>query len=79
MADQATETADGSFLGRLRALGPALVLAAVVVGPGSIALSTIAGSTSMNPLSVLCNWAIILGMSRRYGKLSCTYSSFDEE
>lgn len=45
MADQATETADGSFLGRLRALGPALVLAAVVVGPGSIALSTIAGST----------------------------------
>lgn len=35
---------DGSFLGRLRALGPALLLTAVVVGPGSIALSTIAGS-----------------------------------
>lgn len=29
---------------RLRALGPALVLAAVVLGPGSITLSTIAGS-----------------------------------
>lgn len=29
---------------RVRAIGPALVLAAVVVGPGSIALSTIAGS-----------------------------------
>lgn len=30
---------------RLRAIGPALVLAAVVVGPGSITLSTIAGGT----------------------------------
>lgn len=29
---------------KLRAIGPALVLAAVIVGPGSIALSTIAGS-----------------------------------
>lgn len=34
----------GSIVDRLRAIGPALVLAAVVVGPGSIALSTIAGS-----------------------------------
>lgn len=30
---------------RLKAIGPALVLAAVVVGPGSITLSTIAGGT----------------------------------
>ncbi|MFB6312094.1 MAG: Nramp family divalent metal transporter [Salinirussus sp.] len=37
-------TADRSVMDRLRAVGPALVLAAVVVGPGSIALSTIAGS-----------------------------------
>ena len=44
MAETATRTYDGSLLNRLRALGPALVLAAVVVGPGSIALSTIAGS-----------------------------------
>ncbi|ELY98342.1 Nramp family divalent metal transporter [Natrialba aegyptia] len=35
----------GTVWNQLRALGPALVLAAVVVGPGSIALSTIAGST----------------------------------
>lgn len=34
-----------SITGRLRAIGPALLLAAVVVGPGSIALSTIAGGT----------------------------------
>lgn len=41
----ANETAaSGSVIDRLRAIGPALVLAAVVVGPGSIALSTIAGS-----------------------------------
>ncbi len=32
-------------MSQVRALGPALVLAAVVVGPGSIALSTIAGGT----------------------------------
>lgn len=39
------ETDSGeTVLDRLRAIGPALVLAAVVVGPGSIALSTIAGS-----------------------------------
>lgn len=44
MAETATRTSDGSLMGRVRALGPALVLAAVVVGPGSIALSTIAGS-----------------------------------
>lgn len=31
-------------LSRLKAIGPALLLAAVVVGPGSIALNTIAGS-----------------------------------
>jgi len=35
---------DRSVIDRLRAVGPALVLAAVVIGPGSIALSTIAGS-----------------------------------
>lgn len=35
---------ENTVLDRLRAIGPALVLAAVVVGPGSIALSTIAGS-----------------------------------
>lgn len=40
----ATTTTDDSLVDRLRAIGPALVLAAVVVGPGSIALSTIAGS-----------------------------------
>lgn len=33
-----------SIWGRITAIGPALILAAVVVGPGSIALSTIAGS-----------------------------------
>lgn len=33
-----------SVIDRIRAIGPALLLAAVVVGPGSIALSTIAGS-----------------------------------
>lgn len=44
MAETATQTKSESMIGRLRALGPALVLAAVVVGPGSIALSTIAGS-----------------------------------
>jgi len=41
MSDSGT---DSSIVERLRAIGPALVLAAVVVGPGSIALSTIAGS-----------------------------------
>lgn len=35
---------ESTVLDRVRAIGPALVLAAVVVGPGSIALSTIAGS-----------------------------------
>lgn len=40
-----TVTQSASLVDRLRALGPALVLAAVVVGPGSIALSTIAGGT----------------------------------
>ena len=44
MAETVTQTSDSSILDRVRALGPALVLAAVVVGPGSIALSTIAGS-----------------------------------
>ncbi|WP_255197757.1 Nramp family divalent metal transporter [Halorarius litoreus] len=44
MGESVTHTSDGSVISRLRALGPALVLAAVVVGPGSIALSTIAGS-----------------------------------
>lgn len=44
MGETARPTASGSVFDRLRALGPALVLAAVVVGPGSIALSTIAGS-----------------------------------
>ena len=34
-----------SLVDRLGAVGPALLLAAVVVGPGSIALSTIAGGT----------------------------------
>ena len=34
-----------SLISRLGAVGPALLLAAVVVGPGSIALSTIAGGT----------------------------------
>lgn len=34
-----------SLLERVSAIGPALLLAAVVVGPGSIALSTIAGGT----------------------------------
>jgi manganese transport protein len=34
----------GSLWTNLRVIGPALVLAAVVVGPGSIALSTLAGS-----------------------------------
>lgn len=34
----------GAIATRMRAIGPALVLAAVIVGPGSIALSTIAGS-----------------------------------
>ncbi|MCL7417636.1 MAG: Nramp family divalent metal transporter, partial [Halalkalicoccus sp.] len=34
----------GAITTRIRAIGPALVLAAVIVGPGSIALSTIAGS-----------------------------------
>lgn len=34
-----------SLMNRLGAIGPALLLAAVVVGPGSIALSTIAGGT----------------------------------
>jgi manganese transport protein len=38
MAEAATQTT------KLRAIGPALLLAAVVIGPGSIALSTIAGS-----------------------------------
>ena len=38
-------TGTASLSRRLKALGPALVLAAVVVGPGSIALSTIAGGT----------------------------------
>ena len=38
MADTAAPTS------KLRAIGPALLLAAVVIGPGSIALSTIAGS-----------------------------------
>ena len=36
---------DSSMMDRLGAVGPALLLAAVVVGPGSIALSTIAGGT----------------------------------
>jgi len=34
-----------SLVDRLGAIGPALLLAAVIVGPGSIALSTIAGGT----------------------------------
>ncbi len=33
-----------TFWGRLKQIGPALVLAAVVLGPGSLTLSTIAGS-----------------------------------
>jgi len=37
-------TSGSSIVDRLRAIGPALLLAAVVVGPGSITLSTIAGS-----------------------------------
>ncbi len=37
-------SANRSVIDRLRSVGPALVLAAVVIGPGSIALSTIAGS-----------------------------------
>lgn len=37
-------TTEGTGLARLKAVGPALLLAAVVVGPGSIALNTIAGS-----------------------------------
>lgn len=44
MEETVTAHEDSSVLDRLRVLGPALVLAAVVVGPGSIALSTIAGS-----------------------------------
>jgi Mn2+/Fe2+ NRAMP family transporter len=44
MAETGTHAGESSaLLARFRALGPALVLAAVVVGPGSIALSTIAG------------------------------------
>lgn len=34
----------GSLWDRLKKIGPALVIAAVVLGPGSITLSTIAGS-----------------------------------
>lgn len=44
MSETVSQTSNGSVISRIRALGPALVLAAVVVGPGSIALSTIAGS-----------------------------------
>jgi len=39
-----TDARTGGLRRRLERIGPALVLAAVVVGPGSIALSTIAGS-----------------------------------
>lgn len=39
-----TSTTGEAGLSRLKAVGPALLLAAVVVGPGSIALNTIAGS-----------------------------------
>lgn len=35
----------GRILPKLKVIGPALLLAAVVIGPGSIALATIAGST----------------------------------
>jgi manganese transport protein len=38
-------TAFGNLWTRLKQIGPAFVLAAVVVGPGSITLSTLAGST----------------------------------
>lgn len=41
---QTKATTGGGMLGKLKAIGPALLLAAVVVGPGSIALNTIAGS-----------------------------------
>mgnify|MGYP006292943861 CR=1 FL=1 len=43
MGTAQTDDAALSIADRLRAVGPALILAAVVVGPGSIALSTIAG------------------------------------
>lgn len=43
VSESVIRTSDDSLWRRLMALGPALVLAAVVVGPGSITLSTIAG------------------------------------
>lgn len=43
LRDSSAMTADG-IATKISAIGPALVLAAVIVGPGSIALSTIAGS-----------------------------------
>ena len=42
--DYLADATSGGVVDSLRKIGPALVLAAVVVGPGSIALATIAGS-----------------------------------
>lgn len=39
-----SETTSGGLWSRLKQVGPAFVLAAVVIGPGSLTLSTIAGS-----------------------------------
>lgn len=45
MTEAASREGSARIWANLKVIGPALLLAAVVIGPGSIALSTIAGST----------------------------------